>query len=283
MRVVLAANAPTATNLALLEAFERCGARAELGDGLCGLLAGPGDLVLGRYDVLPDLSGVDPGLFGLASAADAGAFVANGADTLLACHDKLLTSLLLDAVRVPHPPTQILHAPDDPLLLEPPVVVKPRFGSWGDEVHRCETRAELAGVVAALAERPWFPAQGVLVQELVPPRGRDLRVVVASGRVVGAIARVAAPGEWRTNVALGAVRVPVVPPLEACELALRAAAAVRGDLVGVDLLPTDDGWAVLELNGAVDFTVDYSLDGDVFDAAAGALLEAADERLAAVA
>jgi glutathione synthase/RimK-type ligase-like ATP-grasp enzyme len=95
---------------------------------------------------------------------------------------------------------------------------------------------------------------------------------------VGAVERIAAPGEWRTNVALGGVRRPVSPPLAARELALAAAAAAEADLVGVDLLPTrEGGWVVIELNGAVEFTDDYSLDREVFAAAAEALVAAASE------
>ena len=98
-------------------------------------------------------------------------------------------------------------------------------------------------------------------------------MIVAGGRVVGAVMRRAAPGEWRTNVELGARRVPVVPPEQACALALAAAEAVGGDLVGVDLLPVgDDGWLVLEVNGAVDFDETYSLDGDIFSTVRSALL-----------
>ena len=103
------------------------------------------------------------------------------------------------------------------------------------------------------------------MQELVPPRGYDLRIVVAADRVVGAVIRVSPDGEWRTNVALGARRLPTTPPLEATELAIAAARAVQADLVGVDLLPDGrGGWAVLELNGAVEFTEEYSLRRDVF-------------------
>jgi hypothetical protein len=67
-------------------------------------------------------------------------------------------------------------------------------------------------------------------------------------------------------------------------LALAAAAAVGADLVGVDLLPAPDGGhLVLELNGAVDFTSDYSLGSrDVFDEAAGALAAELDARQDAV-
>jgi ribosomal protein S6--L-glutamate ligase len=111
------------------------------------------------------------------------------------------------------------------------------------------------------------------MQELVPPCGHDLRLIVARGEVVGAIERVAAPGEWRTNVAQGGTRRPIDPPPDARALALAAAQAVGGDLVGVDLLPTESGYTVLELNGAVDFTFEYSLGGrDVFDEVARILV-----------
>ena len=66
------------------------------------------------------------------------------------------------------------------------------------------------------------------------------------------------------------------PPADACALALAAVAAVGADLAGVDLAPLPDGgWAVLEVNGAVDFMRQYRRQGDVFEAATAALVEAA--------
>jgi glutathione synthase/RimK-type ligase-like ATP-grasp enzyme len=86
-------------------------------------------------------------------------------------------------------------------------------------------------------------------------------------------------------VALGARREPVRPSDEACTLAVEAAEAMGGDLVGVDLLPADLGtWVVLEVNGAVDFTVLYGFGGDIFADARTALLATAEPepQLAAV-
>jgi glutathione synthase/RimK-type ligase-like ATP-grasp enzyme len=122
----------------------------------------------------------------------------------------------------------------------------------------------------------------VLAQELVPPLGWDLRIVVAGERVVGAARRVAAPGEWRTNVALGARSEPVTPPALAKTLALEAAAAIRGDLVGIDLLPLGEGFVVSEVNGAVDFKLRYALGpGNIFRNAVHELVRVAQLRRAA--
>jgi len=221
--------------------------------------------VLARLDVAPSLDRVDEGLRDLDRLTSVGARLLNGSGALLAAHDKLLTATLLQQAAIAHPRTD--HIADGDIgALEPPVVVKPRFGSWGRDVARCPDAASLKRHLAAVRRRSWFRRHGALVQEVIPPSGYDLRLIVAGGEVVGAIQRVAAPGEWRTNIALGGHRQPAIPPPEACELALAAAAAIGGDLVGVDLLPTaDGGWTVLEINGAVDFTSEYSLGRDIFD------------------
>jgi hypothetical protein len=153
---------------------------------------------------------------------------------------------------------------------------------WGRDVVLCPTADDLDRELAHFAQRPWFSEQGVLAQELVPPLGWDLRIVVAGGRVVGAARRVAAPGEWRTNVALGARSEPVAPPPLAQTLALEAAAAIRGDLVGIDLLPLGEGFVVSEVNGAVDFKARYALSpGSVFRIAMHELVRVAQLRRAA--
>jgi [lysine-biosynthesis-protein LysW]---L-2-aminoadipate ligase len=241
-----------------------------------------GDIAIGRLDVSSHLDGIEAGLWELARLEGAGVRVLNRPRALVAAHDKLATSRALTVAGVAHPRTAHITAPSSHVPFDPPVVVKPRFGSWGRDVALCEDAASLRRHLAQIDYRRWFKTHGALVQELVPPRGEDLRLVVAGGTVVGAVRRVAAPGEWRTNVALGATRHAVIPAPEACELALAAALAIEADLVGVDVLPTPDGsYVVLELNGAVEFTQEYSLDGgDVFERTLTALI---GEPIAAVA
>jgi glutathione synthase/RimK-type ligase-like ATP-grasp enzyme len=122
--------------------------------------------------------------------------------------------------------------------------------SRGSTFARVSTASNAAPAPAALLRlrrKPWFREHGALAQELVEPRGWDLRLVVAGGRIVGCACRIARKGEWRTNVALGAQVEGVEPSPIAEALAL---AAARADLVGVDLLPTRNGFVVIELNGA---------------------------------
>jgi len=242
----------------------------------------PGDVALGRLDVREELDGVETGLRELEQLALEGVSVLNAPHSLAAAHDKLLTARILRRAGVPHPRTWLIADGIPSPAPELPVVVKPRFGSWGREVSRCETEGDLERELSRIARRPWFVEHGALAQELVPPLGWDLRVVVAGGAIVGAARRVARPGEWRTNVALGARVEPCAPPPLARRLAFEAAHAVRGDLVGVDLLPRDGGFVVIEVNGAVDFRPAYAIaPGNVFRAAVHELLRAAELPLAA--
>lgn len=267
MRIAIVAGQPTPTSLQLAAGTEPdCWEVLTPSDALSML--SPGDAAIGRLDVLPTLDGVDDGLWALGALDARGVRVLNGPSVLLATHDKLLTARLLARAGLPHPRTCLVLADGKvPRRIVGTVVVKPRFGSGGADVARCSGAAELHRHLDGLRDRSWFQRQGALVQELVQPRGYDMRVVVAGTKVAGAVVRVARDGEWRTNVALGARRLPTTPPIEAKELALAAARTVGADLVGVDLLPTARGsWTILELNGAAEFTAEYSLRRDVFAA-----------------
>jgi len=234
---------------------------------------GATDVALGRLDVLRTLDGVEPGLLDLLLLERGGRPVLNRAAGLLAAHDKARTAVALALARLPHPRTAVLRDAGEALPLPPPLVLKPRFGSWGADVVRCGTEREARAQLRLLADRRWFRRHGVLVQELVDAPSSDLRVVVAGGTAIGAIRRTAAHGEWRTNTALGAGRTRAAPDAAAAAVACAAVRAVGLDLAGVDLLPLPSGrYIVLEVNGAVDFDETYARPGrDVFRDAARAL------------
>jgi RimK family alpha-L-glutamate ligase len=272
-RVALLGTSANETNLELVAAWRAIAIDCEL------LLpaevrrrASEFDVALARLDVLPTLDGVEPGLLDLLWLERSGVRVHNSARALVVTHDKLRTAEALVRAGLPHPLTTHLRDLATAAALRVPIVLKPRFGSWGKDVRLCRTHAQLRDVLSEFSTRTWFRRHGVLAQQALPSPGYDVRLLIAAGNVVGAIERHAAPGEWRTNVSVGGSRQPVIPSPGAEALAIEAAAAAGAALVGVDLLPlADGGYTVIELNGAVDFDADYRIEGDVYEAAADAL------------
>ena len=275
MKFAVVAHRRSATNEALVAAARAWGLDSELLDPHTALTSlEPGDVALARLDVREGLDGIERGTGELERLAAGGVDVRNPPGSLVVAHDKLLTARALRLAGLPHPHTTLLSPTLPTPVPELAVVLKPRFGSWGRDVGRCTTADEFDAARVRLQRKPWFREHGALAQELVEPRGWDMRLVVAGGRVVGAACRIARSGEWRTNAALGAQVEPVEPPPLARALGLAAARAARADLVGVDLLPTPNGgFLVLELNGAVDFRPVYAPMRDVFSETVAALLE----------
>jgi RimK family alpha-L-glutamate ligase len=175
--------------------------------------------------------------------------VVNSANTIERSVDKFYTTSLLQDAGLPTPETVVCEEAAEAMSAVRTmrdVVIKPIFGSMGHGLIRVSDPDLAFRVVRSLEQlRSVF-----YVQRVIDHAGCDIRVFVVGGRVLGAIERRAADGDWRTNVARGAAaRSFKVPPAWE-ELALRAAAAIGADYAGVDLLPSRDGEVfVLEVNG----------------------------------
>lgn len=272
-RVGVIAHAAGDTNGVLVSKWRRLGLDAHLlpPDEAATTLAAS-DVALVRLDVRRTLDGIEPGLDAVQELDVGGFRVLNRVESLRAVHDKLVTARLMQEAEIPHPRTVHVTTSRDELPFAFPVVVKPRFGSWGRDVFRCATRRQFEECLRHVEDREWFRGGGALVQELVSPLGFDLRILVAGDRVVGSAQRIAAHGNWRTNVSLGGRLVPRSADGNARALALAAARATGIDLAAIDVLPSDRGWIVLELNGAADFDDTYSPPGrNVFADVAGAV------------
>jgi RimK family alpha-L-glutamate ligase len=163
--------------------------------------------------------------------------------------DKSYTSALLANAGLPTPRTVVCERAAEAMAAVRElgdVVIKPIFGSMGHGLVRVSDPDTAFRIVKALETmRAVF-----YVQEAIDHGGRDYRLFVVGGRVLGAIERRAADGDWRTNVARGAVASACDVPDEWREMAVRAAAAIEADYAGVDLLQGPDGRVVvLEVNG----------------------------------
>src|SRR5437588_994415 len=138
----------------------------------------PGDVALGRLDVLHSLDGMEPGAWALETLAERGCRLLNRRHSILAAHDKRRTAKVLAEAGLPHPATRVVRRAGAEVDLEPPFVVKPPFGSWGEDVALCQDRQALTDCLRGLRDRPWFRTTGAVVQELVPPIGHGLRLVL---------------------------------------------------------------------------------------------------------
>ena len=185
-----------------------------------------------------------------------GLTVVNSYRCLDACGNKLLTSILLSKAGVPTPRTYVAFTKEAALRaldeVGYPAVLKPVVGSWGRLLALVK---DPRAAEAIIERRELLPPlyQVYYVQEYVRRPPRDIRSFVVDGEVIAAIYRYAAPNEWRTNTALGgrAERCEVTPEVE--ELSLKAAEAVGGFFLGVDLMEGPDGLLVHEVNAVVEF------------------------------
>ncbi len=177
-----------------------------------------------------------------------GALVVNRLDPLLAAQDKFRTSWLLRLAGVATPRAAVAQAADDAegaLAELGEVVAKPLTGSLGDGLERLSPDAAGRARVRERVERDG----AVYLQSYVPHPGRDLRVFVVGGRARAAIVRHAPAGEWRTNVSRGGSAEPVMLGPRLAGTAEAAAAALRLDYAGVDLVTGAEGATVIEVNG----------------------------------
>jgi RimK family alpha-L-glutamate ligase len=163
--------------------------------------------------------------------------------------DKFLTSAILQDEGLPTPATVVCEgaaAAAAAVREFGDAIIKPLFGSMGHGMVRVSDPELAFRVIRSLdLMRAVF-----YVQRAIDHDGRDVRVFVVGGRVVGAIERRARAGDWRTNVSNGGSAWPVDLPRDWADLALRAVAAIGADYAGVDLLPARSGPVfVLEVNG----------------------------------
>ena len=174
------------------------------------------------------------------------------------CGNKLVTSLTLSKHDVPTPKTHFAFSAESAIELINkigfPLVLKPIIGSWGRGVFPVRDE-EMANILLEMREESDSPLARIFyIQEMVKRPPRDLRCIVVGDEIVGAIYRYSAQNEWRTNVARGgkAEAAPITNELE--DIALRAARAVGGGVLGVDLMEDEKrGLLVHEVNNTVEF------------------------------
>ncbi len=182
----------------------------------------------------------------------AGIFSVNESQAIARSRDKLRSLQILAREGIRLPRTSIARDPDDSQSVlaavgGPPVVVKLIEGTQGSGVVLAETRKAATSLIGAFQELD----ANFLVQEFIAEAGgADYRAFVVGGRVVAAMRRHAAEGEFRSNLHRGGSAEGVELTGEQRDTAIRAAAALGLDVAGVDLLDSERGPLVLEVNSS---------------------------------
>ena len=244
----------------LFQELERRSAEVELIDDRKVVLSFGGSSTLEPafdFDVVFDRSlSHSRALVHLRVLADRGVSTVNRIEVVENCGDKLRTSSLLQGADIPTPDTRVASTPEAALQaieeLGYPVVLKPTVGSWGRLIARINDRDAAEALLEHKSTLGSYQHSIFYLQQYVDKPERDIRAFVVDGEAICAIYR-RAP-HWVTNTARGAsaTNCPVTPELAA--LCRRAAAAVGGGLLAVDLVEDRHrGPLVLEVNHTMEF------------------------------
>jgi [lysine-biosynthesis-protein LysW]--L-2-aminoadipate ligase len=171
------------------------------------------------------------------------------------CGNKLLTTMRLIRDGVPSPRTRLAFTPESALAaveeLGYPAVLKPLVGSWGRLLSKVNDRDAAEAILEHKDVLGTYIHSIYYVQEYVPKPGRDIRAFVVGDETVGAIYRYS--DHWITNTARGGKATKCVVTPELNDLCVRAAKAVGGGVVAIDVLEAPEGLLVNEVNYTMEF------------------------------
>jgi [lysine-biosynthesis-protein LysW]--L-2-aminoadipate ligase len=186
---------------------------------------------------------------------DCGVRTVNRYEVASTCGDKLLTTLALIREKIPTPPVFVAHTPESALeaieRLGYPVVLKPAVGSWGRLLSKINDRDAAEAILEHKETLGSYHHSIFYIQKYVEKHGRDIRAFVVGDETICAIYRTSP--HWITNTARGGVatKCPVTPALN--EICVRAAKAVGGGVVAIDVFDTPEGFQINEVNYTMEF------------------------------
>ena len=185
----------------------------------------------------------------------AGIKCVNSSSVALICGDKLLTSNALMEHKVPQPEVKIAFTEESALqaieAMGYPVVLKPAVGSWGRLISKVNDREAAESLLEHKTVLGTYHHSIFYIQQYIEKKGRDIRSFVIGNRCVAAIYRTS--DHWITNTARGGIPSNCRVTDEIRDISLKAAKAVGGGIVAIDLFETEEGLLVNEVNYTMEF------------------------------
>jgi ribosomal protein S6--L-glutamate ligase len=214
-----------------------------------------GGRMLPRYDAVIPRIGASITHYGLAVLRQfemQGVFPLNESVAIGRSRDKLRALQLLAREGIGLPVTAFAHGPRraEDVINEvggTPCVIKLLEGTQGRGVILAETAASAKSIIEAFSAANL----NILVQEYIKEAGgKDIRALVVGGRVVACMMRACSSGEFRANLHRGGKAVAVVVSEEERRTAVRSAEVLGLNVAGVDLLRSNRGPLVVEVNAS---------------------------------
>jgi ribosomal protein S6--L-glutamate ligase len=210
---------------------------------------------LQRYDAVVPRIGASVTFYGTAVVRQfemMGVYCLNESVAITRARDKLRALQLLARKGIGMPRTGFAHSPDDThdligLVGGAPMVIKLIEGTQGQGVVLAETDKAAESVIDAFRGLDAY----FLAQEFIEEaKGSDIRCFVIGGKVVAAMKRTAKPGEFRSNLHRGGTAQAVKITPEERSTAVRAAKVMGLNVAGVDILRSNHGPVVMEVNSS---------------------------------
>lgn len=171
------------------------------------------------------------------------------------CGDKILTAVALEDNNIPQPDLRIAFTEDSALSaieeMGYPVVLKPAVGSWGRLLSKINDRDAAETVLEHKTVLGSYHHSIFFAQKYVEKKGRDIRAFVVGDECIAAIYR--SSEHWITNTARGAIASNCPLTENLADICVRAAKAVGGGVLAIDLFESDEGLLVNEVNYTMEF------------------------------
>jgi gamma-F420-2:alpha-L-glutamate ligase len=191
----------------------------------------------------------------LNTLAHEGVFLCNNAQSVTASRDKCFMHQQFVKHGLPTPKTMLAPTPIDYSHIDQhigfPLVLKILSGSQGRGVMLCDTPGALQDMLEFIYSFD-RKATTLLQQYIAESRGRDLRVLVLGGQILGVFER-SSLTEFKANFSRGGNVAPFPVDAEIKRLALAATHLSGLHMAGVDLLFTKNGYTLCEINSAPGF------------------------------
>lgn len=184
-----------------------------------------------------------------------GVYTCNHSSVIETVRDKMFLSQILAHSDLPSPKTMLVKFPVSVAVVEReigfPLVIKNISGARGIGIHLCESAHGFSDLMELIASHSGS-TQMILQEFITSSYGRDLRILVLGGKVIGCMQRIA-QGSFKANYSQGGKVEPYPMTAEIEKLAIDCTNMFKLDIAGIDLLFDVEGFKICEANSSPGF------------------------------